>query len=108
MSTRREGRKEGREGGERGRNFVICIGLDVSGEKFIKVLVDHIKMRGREGGKERKNRAIGRILSNFSEAQNITHWLRTPHTGAAHWKCHSASLVFPQPPPSLHHMPPFP
>ena len=40
MSTRREGKKdvreEGREGGERGRNSVICIGLDVSGEKFIK------------------------------------------------------------------------
>ena len=69
-------RKEGREGGVRGRYSVICIGLDVSGEKFIKVLVDHIKMRGREEGKERENRAIGRILSNFSEAQNITHWQR--------------------------------
>ena len=71
----KKGRKERRVGGRRERKELChSIGLDVSGEKFIKVLVDHIKMRGREGGKERKNRAIGRILPNFSEAQNITHW----------------------------------
>ena len=49
---KKDARKEGREAGERGRDSVICIGLDVSGEKFIKVLVDHIKIRGRERDKE--------------------------------------------------------
>ena len=94
----KKGRKEGckgrREGGRRARKELCHMHRAGCEWRKIHQSLSLSYQNERERGREREQ--------HHSLAKS------NPHTGATHWKYHCASLVSPQPPPSLHHMPPFP